>query len=257
MRPKIIAGNWKMNKDLDESEKLINDLKAVLNFALDKTKVIICPPFTSLALAKKLVEGSPIELGAQNMYLEDEGAFTGEVSPKMLKSAGCKYVIVGHSERRQYFKETNEFINKKAKKAVASGLIPIICVGETLEERERNITDQIVATQVKGCLKDISAAEMEKVLIAYEPVWAIGTGKNATPQQAQEVHQHIRKMLGQMYSWATAEKVVIQYGGSVKAENALDLLKQPDIDGALVGGACLKADSFSQIIQAAVKSSKA
>ena len=170
----------------------------------------------------------------------------------MLKSVGCQYVILGHSERRQYFKETNEFINKKAKKALASGLIPIICVGETLEEREKNITDQVVTTQVKGCLQDISAVDIEKSIIAYEPVWAIGTGKVATPQQAQEVHKLIRGLLAKFYSSATAEKVVIQYGGSVKPENAKELLHQPDIDGALVGGACLKADSFTAIVQAAV-----
>jgi triosephosphate isomerase len=212
----------------------------------------VCPPFTSLALAQKILDGSPIALGAQNMYPEDEGAFTAEVSPKMLKSVGCQYVIIGHSERRQYFKETNEFINKKAKKALASGLIPIICVGETLEERENNITDRVVTTQVKGCLQDISAADVEKSIIAYEPVWAIGTGKVATPQQAQDVHKLIRGLVAQLYGAATAEKIVIQYGGSVKPENAKELLHQPDIDGALVGGACLKADSFAAIVQAAV-----
>ena len=256
MRPKIIAGNWKMNKDLGETEKLVNDLRGSLNFNLEKTKVIICPSFTSLVLVRKLIDGSPIELGAQNMHMEDEGAFTGEISPKMLKSAGCTYVIVGHSERRQYFGETNEFINKKARKALASGLIPIICVGETLEEREKNITDQIVSVQVKGCLKEISSSDMEKVIVAYEPVWAIGTGRNATPQQAQDVHRLVRKLVSQLYSWSVAERVVIQYGGSVKPDNAFELLQQADIDGALVGGACLKADSFSAIIQAAVKSVK-
>jgi triosephosphate isomerase len=252
MRKKVVAGNWKMFKDVRESEALINGIKAQLTFGLNGTRVVICPPFTSLAHAGKLVEGSPIELGAQNMYLEDEGAFTGEISPKMLKSVGCSYVILGHSERRQYFGETNEFINKKLKKAIATGLIPIVCAGETLEQREKNITDQIVSTQVKACLQDIPANEVEKLILAYEPVWAIGTGKTATPQQAQDVHQLIRKILGQLYSWPTAEKVVIQYGGSVKPENAIELMKQPDIDGALVGGACLKADSFVAIIKAAV-----
>jgi triosephosphate isomerase (TIM) len=251
MRLKVIAGNWKMNKDLNESAELINGLKTKLAKSPNGVKAIICPPFISLESANKILTGSVIELGAQNMYLEDEGAFTGEISPKMLKSVGCKYVILGHSERRQYFNETNEFINKKAKKAIASGLVPIICVGETLEEREKNITDQIVTVQVKGCLKDISATEVEKLIIAYEPVWAIGTGKVATPQQAQDVHQLIRKQIGQLYSWATAEKVVIQYGGSVKPDNAKELMHQPDIDGALVGGACLKADSFAAIVQAA------
>jgi triosephosphate isomerase len=212
---------------------------------------IVCPPFIALAQAKELLKGSLIELGAQNMYHEDEGAFTGEISPKMLKSAGCKYVILGHSERRQYFKESDEFINIKAKKALSSGLIPIICVGETLREREKNITNQVVTAQVTGCLKGISASDVEKSIIAYEPVWAIGTGKVATPQQAQDVHKLIRNLLTKLYSPSTAEKVVIQYGGSVKPDNAKELLHQPDIDGALVGGACLKADSFAAIVQAA------
>jgi triosephosphate isomerase (TIM) len=252
MRNKIIAGNWKMYKDINESAELLNGLKTKLAVLPSGVQAIVCPPFISLALAQKLLEGSPIALGAQNMYPEDEGAFTAEVSPKMLKSVGCTYVILGHSERRQYFKESDEFINTKAKKALASGLIPIICVGETLQEREKNITNQVVTSQVTGCLKGISASDIEKSIIAYEPVWAIGTGKVATPQQAQDVHKIIRTLLGQLYSTATAEKVVIQYGGSVKPENAKELLHQPDIDGALVGGACLKADSFAAIVLAAV-----
>jgi triosephosphate isomerase (TIM) len=252
MRTKIIAGNWKMYKDINESAELLNGLKSKLAVLPNGVKAIVCPPFTTLALANELLKGSPIALGAQNMYPEDEGAFTAEISPKMLKSVGCQYVILGHSERRQYFKETNEFINKKAKKALGSGLIPIICVGETLEEREKNITDQVVTTQVTGCLLDISSADIEKSIIAYEPVWAIGTGKVATPQQAQDVHKLIRGLLAKLYSSATADKVVIQYGGSVKPDNAKELLHQPDIDGALVGGACLKADSFTAIVQAAV-----
>ncbi|MGB2868503.1 MAG: triose-phosphate isomerase [Bacteroidota bacterium] len=251
MRPKIIAGNWKMYKDLGESSALLNDLKTKLNFPLKGTRVIVCPPFTSLSLAHKVLEGSPIALGAQNMHVEDDGAFTGEISSKMLKSAGCAYVILGHSERRQYFGETNDLINKKAKKAIAAGLIPIVCVGETLQERERNITEQVVSVQVRGCLKELASPEVERLIVAYEPVWAIGTGKVATPQQAQDVHQFIRKQVGQVYGWIVAEKVVLQYGGSVKPENAADLMKQPDIDGALVGGACLKADSFASIIKAA------
>ena len=256
MRPKIIAGNWKMFKTPEESKELINGIKAKLTFPLATAKAIICPPFTSLALAQSLVAGSPIALGSQNMYFEDEGAFTGETSPKMLKAVGCNYVILGHSERRQYFGETNELINKKARKALTSGLIPIICVGETLEQREKNITDQIVTTQVKGVLKELTATEVESVILAYEPIWAIGTGKTATPQQAQDVHMLIRKIIGQIYSWATAEKVVIQYGGSVKPENSRELLSQKDIDGALVGGACLKAESFIAIIENAVLTSQ-
>jgi triosephosphate isomerase len=252
MRPNVIAGNWKMNKDLSETESLINDLKRTINFDLGLMKVLLCPPFTSLSLAKKLIEGTPFLLGAQNMFYEDEGAYTGEISPKMLLSAGCQYVILGHSERRQIFGESNELINKKVKKALSSGLIPIICVGETLEEREKNITEQIISVQVKGVLQDTSSQDVEKCIIAYEPVWAIGTGRNATPQQAEDVHKFIRKLLGQLYSWNTAERVVIQYGGSVKPENSGELLRQPNIDGALVGGACLKADSFAAIVQSGI-----
>jgi len=242
-----------MNKDVHQTEELINGLKKALDFSLTNVKVVICPPFTSLETAQQLLQGSPIALGAQNMYYEDEGAFTGEVSAKMLKGVGCQYVILGHSERRQYFRETDEFINKKVKKALASGLIPIVCVGETLEEREKNITHQVVTTQVKGVLKDISADDVEKLIIAYEPVWAIGTGRNATPQQAEEVHLLIRRLISELYSSTTAERLIIQYGGSVKADNASDLLSQLDIDGALVGGACLKADSFAAIVKAAAR----
>lgn len=256
MRPKIIAGNWKMFKTPEESKELIAGITEKLTFPLGSAKVIVCPPFTSLSLVQSHITGTPIALGAQNMYLEDEGAFTGEISPKMLRAVGCAYVILGHSERRQYFAETNELINKKAHKALASGLIPIICVGETLEQREKNITDQIVTAQIRGVLKEIGSSDVEKLMLAYEPVWAIGTGKTATPAQAQEVHLLIRKILGQTFSWATAEKVVIQYGGSVKPENSRELLSQPDIDGALVGGACLKAESFIAIVENAVLTSK-
>lgn len=256
MRAKVIAGNWKMFKTPDESKELIEGIKSKLTFPLGNAKVIVCPPFTSLSAVQSLLAGIPVALGAQNMYLEDEGAFTGEISAKMLRSVGCTYVILGHSERRQYFGETNEFINKKAHKALASGLTPIICVGETLEQREKNITDQVVTAQVKGVLKEIGSGEVENLVIAYEPVWAIGTGKTATPAQAQEVHLLIRKVVGQSFSWSTAEKVVIQYGGSVKPENSRDLLSQPDIDGALVGGACLKPDTFIAIVENAVLTSK-
>ncbi len=256
MRAKIIAGNWKMFKTPDESKDLIEGIVKKLTVPLGSTKVVVCPPFTSLAFVHSLIAETPIKLGAQNMYTEDEGAFTGEISPKMLRAVGCTFVILGHSERRQYFGETNEFINAKARKAIVSGLTPIICVGETLEQREKNITNQIVTTQIRGVLKEIAAADVERLVIAYEPVWAIGTGRTATPQQAQEVHLLIRKTLGQMYSLATAEKVVIQYGGSVKPENSRDLMTQPDIDGALVGGACLKADSFISIVENAVIAGK-
>ncbi len=247
-----------MYKTLEESAELINALK-LLTSAKESLRrnlkpnigVIICPPFTSLAIASSLLRGSYISLGAQNMSEHDEGAYTGEVSWKMLKSAGCEYVILGHSERRQYFGETNELINLKAKKALANGLKPIICVGEKLDEREKGVTDQIISTQVKGVLSGISSDDLKNVIIAYEPVWAIGTGKTATPVQAQEVHKHIRKLVAQAYSWNIAEALTIQYGGSVNPDNAADLLAQDDIDGALVGGACLKADSFAAIIGSA------
>ncbi|MEK9135661.1 MAG: triose-phosphate isomerase [Bacteroidota bacterium] len=251
MRKQLIAGNWKMFKDLVETAELVNGLKTQMTSIDSNVTVAICPPFTSLAVAANLLKDSPIRLGAQNMSEHDEGAYTGEISWKMLKSVGCEYVILGHSERRQYFGETNELINAKARKALANGLRPIICVGETLEQREKGVTSQIITTQVKGVLAGLSSQDMDRATIAYEPVWAIGTGKNATPVQAQEVHLEVRKLIGQLYNWGVAEKVLIQYGGSVKPENAKDLLAQDDIDGALVGGACLKHDSFSAIIRAA------
>jgi len=253
MRKQFIAGNWKMYKDLVETAELINGLKAQAASFDSKVTVAVCPPFTSLAIAANLLKGSSIKLGAQNMSEHDEGAYTGEISWKMLKSAGCEYVTLGHSERRQYFSETNELINAKARKALANGLKPIICVGETLDQREKGVTSQIITAQVKGVLAGIGSQDLAQVTIAYEPVWAIGTGKNATPVQAQEVHLEIRKLVGQLYNWASAEQIIIQYGGSVKPENAKDLLAQDDIDGALVGGACLKADSFATIIKSAKK----
>jgi triosephosphate isomerase len=249
-RPKLIAGNWKMYKTLRETEELINGLKSLLPALPAHVGAIVCPPYTSLMLAKQLLQGSPIKLGAQNMHTEDEGAFTGEISPKMLAALGCDYVILGHSERRQYFGEKDDLINRKAKKAFASGLIPIVCVGETLQEREANITEQVVAKQVRGCFDGFTADQMRTTVVAYEPVWAIGTGKTASPQQAQDVHQFIRKTVGELFGADLAGAVVIQYGGSVKPENAKELLSQRDIDGALVGGACLKADSFAAIVKA-------
>ncbi len=206
--------------------------------------MIVCPPFTSLETANELLKGSGIGLGAQNMYFEESGAFTGEISAAMLKSVGCEFVILGHSERRTIFGESDEVINKKVKKALASGLKPIFCIGETLEERESGVTFDAVKRQVVNGLAGVTEAEMDSVIIAYEPVWAIGTGKVATPDQAQEVHAFIRAELVKLFGAAVAEKTIIQYGGSVKPENAKELLGQPDIDGALVGGACLKADSF-------------
>jgi triosephosphate isomerase len=251
MRKKVIAGNWKMNNDLKGSEKLIVDLKSLLQNGKPNCDVIICPPFTSLSEASKLLKGSIIKLGAQNMYFEESGAFTGEVSASMLKSVGCEYVILGHSERRTIFNESDEVINSKIKKALAAGLKPIFCVGELLEERENGSTNDVVKRQVLKGLEEISANDMNNIIVAYEPVWAIGTGKTATPAQAQEVHEFIRDLIEISYSLEVAENLVIQYGGSVKPDNAKELLSQKDIDGALVGGACLKADSFMGIIKAA------
>jgi triosephosphate isomerase len=252
-RNKVIAGNWKMNKDLSQTEELLKGLAASLSFDLKGVRVIVCPPFTSLETAARLTRGSKISLGAQNMYFENEGAFTGEISSSMLKSVGCEYVILGHSERRQIFGETDELINKKVKKALAAGLKPIVCVGETLDQREKNVTEQVVSQQVRGVLKDLTAVDVQKIILAYEPVWAIGTGRNATPQQAEEVHLLIRALVHGLYSQAIAETMIIQYGGSVKPDNAAELLWQPNVDGALVGGACLTSDSFSGIIKAAVR----
>jgi len=255
MRTKLIVGNWKMNKDIHESASLIEDLKQRLQDFRNEVQIVLCPPFTSLVVARGLIKDTPMKLGAQNMSDKDDGAFTGEISARMLTAVGCEYVILGHSERRQYFKETNDLINLKVHKAIKANLTPIICVGETLEERESGVTDKIVSTQIRGVLHELTSDDIKKVVIAYEPVWAIGTGKNATPQQANEVHKLIRKIVGQMYSWAVAEQLTILYGGSVNPTNALDLLTEPDIDGALVGGACLKADSFLAIIRAGMEAS--
>ncbi|MBW7842818.1 MAG: triose-phosphate isomerase [Ignavibacteriales bacterium] len=249
MRKNVIAGNWKMNNDLAQSEKLIVELKNLLQNEKPNCDVIICPPFTSLSEASKLLKGSNIKLGAQNMYFEESGAFTGEVSASMLKSAGCEYVILGHSERRTIFEESDEVINKKIRKALSAGLKPIFCVGELLSERETGITNDVIKRQILSGLQGVTEEEMKNIIIAYEPVWAIGTGKTATPSQAQEVHEFIRDLIQIDYSLETANDVTIQYGGSVKPENAKELLSQKDIDGALVGGACLKADLFMGIIK--------
>ena len=256
MRRKLIAGNWKMNKEIHETATLIAELRERMKDFRNEVDVVICPPFTSLVIAKALIKDSPIKLGAQNMSQYDDGAYTGEISAKMLSAAGCEYVILGHSERRQYFNETDELINTKIKKALNTRLTPIVCIGETLEERDAGITDKIITTQIKGVLHELTEVEVGKLLIAYEPVWAIGTGKNATPEQANQVHRLIRKQAGQMYSWAIAEKLIIQYGGSMNAQNASSLLLQSDIDGGLIGGASLKSDAFIAIIQAGVEAYK-
>jgi triosephosphate isomerase len=252
MRTPIIAGNWKMYKTQKEAFQLASVLKEKLS-DINSVKVVVCPPFTALASVKQAIEGSKILLGAQNMHWEKEGAYTGEISPGMLLTVGCKYVILGHSERRSYFFETNENVNLKVKSALGFGLIPIVCVGEKLEEREANKTEQVVENHVRGAFADLTADSVKKCVIAYEPVWAIGTGKTATPDQANEVHLFIRELLSSVFDKECAEKVNILYGGSVKPENSKELLEMSDIDGALVGGASLDADSFEKVVRSVVK----
>jgi triosephosphate isomerase (TIM) len=250
MRKKVIAGNWKMNKDVNEAVSFVKELKTKVTEFPENVDVIICPPFVALASINEIVKDTKIGLGAQNMHFEEEGAYTGEVSAKMLKSAGCKYVILGHSERRTYFHETDEMINKKVKKALSSDMTPILCIGETLQEREQGITNQVVEKQVRGALADLSPDQISKIILAYEPVWAIGTGKTASNEQAEEVHAFIRSLIKAVSNQNVADGIIIQYGGSMKPDNANGLLKQPDIDGGLIGGACLKVDAFMGIIKA-------
>jgi len=248
MRKIIIAGNWKMYKTIDESIELVTLLKRSLA-DIDEIEIVVCPPFTSLSDVHEALIDTNIALGAQDCYWEKEGAFTGEVSCPMLKSAGCRYVIIGHSERRQYFNETNETVNKKVKAALAAGLKAIVCVGEKLDERTAGRTFDVVKDHVENSLAGLTKDEMLKIVIAYEPVWAIGTGVVATKEQAQEVHKYIRDLLQKMFGTDLARAVRIQYGGSVKPENIRELISQEDVDGALVGGASLKADSFTQIVK--------
>lgn len=253
MRKTIIAGNWKMYKTISEAIELANALKRELfNIDFDHIQVVLCPVFTALSEVSEVINESEIALGSQDTYWLDEGAFTGEVSPEMLKDAGCSFVIIGHSERRQFFGETNETVNKKVKAVLAHGLTPIMCVGETLAEREKNLTFKVLEDHVTGGLKELTAEQVLDIVIAYEPVWAIGTGKNATPAQAQEAHKYIRTLLEKLYNNDVASTIRIQYGGSVKPENAAELIGQPDIDGALVGGASLKVETFTAIIKSAL-----
>ncbi|OGW83769.1 MAG: triose-phosphate isomerase [Omnitrophica bacterium RIFCSPLOWO2_01_FULL_45_10] len=248
MRKIIIAGNWKMNKTIPESIELANLLKRSL-YDTSEVEIVICPPFTSLSDVGEVIMDSNIKLGAQDVHWEKEGAFTGEVSCAMLKSAGCVYVIIGHSERRQYFTETNGTVNKKAKAVLKEGLRPIVCVGENLEERKKGRAFEIVKDHIVNSLSGIPNEDMLKVTIAYEPVWAIGTGVNATKDEAEEMHKYIRGLLTEMYDKELAGEVRIQYGGSVKPDNIRELISEPDVDGALVGGASLKADSFTDIVK--------
>lgn len=251
-RKYFIAGNWKMNKTAAEATALIEVINEKAG-SQTKVDVAVCPPFTALDAASKALAGSTVKLGAQNMYFEKSGAYTGEIAADMLKEFGCTYVILGHSERREYFKECNCLINKKVKAVLANGMNPILCVGEKLEEREAGKTLDIVSEQTVKGLEGLTAAEAEKVVIAYEPVWAIGTGKTATPAMAQEVHAAIRKILADTFGAEVAEKMQILYGGSMKPENAGALLAEKDIDGGLIGGAALKADSFVALIESASK----
>jgi triosephosphate isomerase len=244
----IMAGNWKMHKTVDESVALVEQLKETLADVQDR-EILVCPPFTALHAVAKTLQGSNIQVGGQNLYPAQEGAYTGETSPAMLLDVGCSYVILGHSERRQYFQESDQFVNHKLKVALEHGLKPILCVGETLEQRGEGRQKTVVSMQVERGLSEISAEAMKDVAIAYEPIWAIGTGHTATPQQADEMHGMIRNNLSGLYGDELAQSVCIMYGGSVKPGNVDDLMAQPQVDGALVGGASLDAESFARIVR--------
>jgi len=252
MRRPIIAGNWKMYKTISEALDLVDGLKQELKgeTAVD---IVICPPFTALSKVAEAVKGSNIACGAQDVYWQDEGAFTGEVAPKMLTDAGCRFCIVGHSERRTYFNETNSTVNNKIKALLKHGITPIMCVGERLEERDSGKTFEVIRDHIEGGLSGLSGKEVLKIVIAYEPVWAIGTGRNATPEQAQEAHKFIRELLKKAYGEDVSSKVRIQYGGSVKPDNIRAIIGGEDIDGALVGGASLKVKDFAEIVRQSAK----
>jgi len=249
IRKPLIAGNWKMNKTILEALELANGIKRALLDLAENVDIVLCPPFTALAEVAEVLLDSNIKLGGQDMYWQESGAYTGEISGIMLKDIGCNFVIIGHSERRQYFSETNETVNKKIKAAIKLNLSPIVCVGETLEERQKNKTPLVVREQVEGALSGIDAKDMLKINIAYEPVWAIGTGVNARPEQAQEVQKFIRDLIEKRYNREVADSIRILYGGSIKPDNFKDLIAQEDIDGGLVGGSSLEVDSFCQIVK--------
>ncbi|NIM90760.1 MAG: triose-phosphate isomerase [Candidatus Aminicenantes bacterium] len=251
----FIAGNWKMHKNIDEAVELVSSLKQAEE-ELSEAVVVVIPPFTALRQIKKILEGSSLKLGAQNLFWEEKGAFTGEISPPMLKDAGCEYAVIGHSERRQYFGDTDKTVNKKIKAALAQALVPIVCIGESLEERESEQTINKVETQLRAGLEGLGEEDMSQVIIAYEPIWAIGTGLTATPAQAEEVHSFIRDKLEENYGNEIGSCVIILYGGSVKPDNTYSLLKEKNINGALVGGASLEADSFLQIAKQGIKAYK-
>ncbi|MBU1887846.1 MAG: triose-phosphate isomerase [Candidatus Omnitrophica bacterium] len=252
MRRPIIAGNWKMNKAVDEAVSIAVGLKRKF-YTFSEADIVICPPFTALSKVHEQIVDSSIMLGAQDMYWEESGAFTGEISPGMLKDVGCRYVIAGHSERRNIFGETDEDVNKKLKIILKHGMIPIMCIGEQLEERDNGMTFEILEKQLTRDLKGFAKEQAARIIIAYEPIWAIGTGRTATPQQAQESHGYIRDFIERLYDRETSVKIRIQYGGSVKPDNIAQLMAQEDVDGALVGGASLDVNSFTEIVENAVK----
>ncbi len=249
MRKPIIAGNWKMNNTKAEAEALLAELKPLVK-EVKGVDVVVCVPFTDIEKVKRLVKGSKIRVGAQNVSWADKGAFTGEISAAMLVEAGAEYVVIGHSERRQYFGETDATVNARTLQALKYNLKPIVCVGETLEEREGNLTNKVLSTQIDGAFENIDAEAAKKIVVAYEPVWAIGTGKTATSEQANETIKYIRKLLAKKYGRAAANRVRIQYGGSMNAKNAAELMAMSDIDGGLIGGASLKAEDFSVVVKA-------
>lgn len=251
LRRAVIAGNWKMNKNRQEAKNLIEELKPLVEGA--DCDVVVCVPFTNLETALEATKGINIKVGAQNCHFKESGAFTGEISAGMLKELGVSHVVIGHSERRQYFGETDETVHLRLKAALDEGLTVILCVGEKLEDRENGITEELVALQTKIALKDLTTEELSRVIIAYEPVWAIGTGKTATAEEAQEVCDCLRKVIAERFSEKAAEKMTIQYGGSMNAKNAAELLGKKDVDGGLIGGASLKAEDFAAIVSAASK----
>lgn len=246
----FVAGNWKMNTDLVTARSLARDVVEAVSDPGDVT-VVVCPPFISLHDVSEVVRNTPVDLGAQNMHEEESGAYTGEVSAPMLRSVGCRFVIIGHSERRQYFGETDATVNAKIKRARAHDLRPIVCVGETLDERKSDRAQDVVGSQMKGALQGIEVDDPKRLTIAYEPVWAIGTGETATPEQAQEMHAFIRERLDEKYGEEMARRIEILYGGSVKPNNAAELFGKDDVDGGLIGGASLKAEDFAAIVEAA------
>lgn len=253
MRKFLIAGNWKMNCGPADAAELLEGLKAQKAEVADEVDVLVCPPFVSLSMALNYLHDTDIHVGAQNFHFEDNGAYTGEISATMLVETGCTFVIIGHSERREYFGETDTTVNKKVKKALATDLVPVLCCGETLDQRKQDIHFDLIKTQITAGFEGLSADEALDVVVAYEPIWAIGTGETASKEQAQEMHAHIRGVLADLYDAETAEEIRILYGGSMKPGNAEELLSQPDVDGGLIGGASLKADMFAEIITTAEK----